>query len=66
MFNITWICVACFPQSLDKKEDSVEISNILKIKTSRQSNMNEEQKWLNELAEPESQRILETYQNLIK
>ena len=50
----------------DKKENSVELSDILKIKTSLQSNMNEEQKWLNELAQTESQRIVEIYQNLIK
>ena len=50
----------------DKKENSVELSDILKIKTSRQSNMNEEKKWFNELAQTESRGILEIYQNLIK
>ena len=49
----------------DEKENRVELSNILKIKTSRHSNINEEQKWLNELAQPESRCVLEIYQNLI-
>lgn len=39
--------------------------DLRRLQTSRHSNMNEEQKGLNELAQPESRRVLEIYQNLI-
>ena len=39
--------------------------DLRRLQTSRHSNMNEEQKWLNELAQPESRPVLEIYQNLV-